>query len=250
MAIPIKTPYEIAAMRISGKILAEVLEEISKLAKSGVSTYELDQFAEKYIREKGATPAFKNYNGYPATLCTAIDEVIVHGIPRTSQILKEGDLFTVDCGVIYQGMYTDAARSMGIGQISEKKSKLLETAKFALDEAIKTAKSGNHLSEISKTIQKIVESAGFYIIKDLTGHGIGKTLHEEPVVLNYWDNQSGPVLKPGMTLAIEPIFSAGTSKMKTLSDGWTIVTIDNSPAVQQEHTILITENGNEILTSL
>lgn len=250
MAISIKTPEEIEAMRISGKILAKVLEEVCQKALPGISTYELDQFAEKYIRENGATGAFKNYNGYPATICTAIDEVIVHGIPRTNQILKEGDLFTVDCGVIYKGMYTDAARSIGIGQISEQKTKLLETAKLALNEAIKLAKPGNHLNGIGKTIQNIVENAGFHIIKDLTGHGIGKTLHEEPTILNYWDNQPGPILKPGMTLAIEPIFSAGTSKMKTLNDNWTIVTIDNSPAVQEEHSILITETSNEVLTSL
>lgn len=249
MAISIKTPEEIKLMRESGKILAEVLEETIKRAKAGVSTYELDQFAENIIKKRNATAAFKGYNGFPCTICTAIDEVIVHGIPGKNQILKEGDLFTLDCGVVYQGMYTDAARSIGIGDISPVKKNLLSTAKEALNAAINLANPDIHLNKISKKIQQIVEKAGFHIIYDLTGHGIGRKLHEEPIILNYDDGKPGPRLAPGMTLAIEPIFSAGTSKMKTLSDNWTLVTSDYSPAVQEEHTILITENGNEILTT-
>ncbi|MBI4231811.1 type I methionyl aminopeptidase [Candidatus Peregrinibacteria bacterium] len=250
MAIPIKNSEEIKAMRESGKILAEVLEECIKRAKPGVSTLELDKFAEEFIIKKGGKPAFKGYHGFPCTLCTAINEIIVHGIPNQNQILKEGDLFTVDCGVIYQGMYTDAARSTGIGEISKDKNRLLKTAKKALNQAIDLAKPGVHLGKISKEIQKIIEDEGFHVIYDLTGHGVGKTLHEEPIVTNYWDGSPGEVLAEGMCIAIEPIFSTTTSKMKTLKDGWTIVTSDNSPSVQEEHTILITEKGAEILTKL
>lgn len=250
MSIPIKTAQEIEAMRESGQILAELLEECIKRAKPGVSTQELDEFAENFILKKGGKPAFKGFHGYPATLCTAIDEIIVHGIPSKNQILKEGDLFTVDCGVIYKGMYSDAARSIGIGKISGEKNGLLKTAKKALNKAIELAKPGTPLGKISKAIQEIIEKEGYHIIHDLTGHGIGKTLHEEPIITNYWDGTAGPILKEGMCIAIEPIFSSTTSKMKTLKDKWTIVTIDNSPSVQEEHTILIGEKGAEILTKL
>ena len=250
MEIPIKTKEEIQAMREGGQILGYVLEETLKIAKPGISTLELDIFAENLIKEKGGKPAFKDYQGFPATLCTAIDEVIVHGIPNKDKILQEGDLLTIDCGVIWKKMYTDAARSIGIGQVSPEKQKLLDVSKEVLNEGIKLAQPGNHLNFIGKKIQEIVEKAGFYIIYDLTGHGIGKELHEKPVVLNYWEGQAGPILKTGMTLAIEPIFSAGTHKMKTLDDNWTIVTDDKSISVQEENTILITQNGPEILTKI
>ncbi len=248
MAIAIKTDQEIAYMRISGKILAEILEECCKIAKIGMSTYELDQIAENLIRQKGGIPAFKGFHGYPATLCTSVNDAIVHSIPKKDQILKEGNLLTLDCGVIYKGMYTDAARSIGIGKISDVKERLIKTAYKALSQAIDIVKPGIHLCEISKSIQKTVEEAGFHVIYDLTGHGIGHNLHEEPLVLNFYDGKPGPVLKQGMTLAIEPIFSAGTNHLKTLKDKWTIVTIDGSDAVQAENTILITQNGTEILT--
>ena len=250
MPIPIKTQSEIEAMRASGKILATALEETSKLAKPGISTYELDQFAEEIIRKMGGKPAFKGYRGFPGTLCTAIDSVIVHGIPRKDEFLKEGDLFTIDCGVIYEKMYTDAARTVTIGEVSELKKRLVKVANEALSRALDIAKPGTHLNLIGKIIQETVEKAGFEIVKDLTGHGIGKQLHEEPIVLNYWEGNPGPKLKPGMTIAIEPIFSAGSGKMRTLADNWTLVTADNSPAIQVEETILITENGNEILTQI
>lgn len=248
MAIPIKTDREINLMREGGKILAKVLDETCKAAKIGISTYDLDALAEKIIREHGAFPAFKGYRGFPRTLCTGIDEVIVHGIPKENEILKDGDLLTIDCGVIYKGMCTDAARSIGIGNISHQKEKLIATAYQALQSAIDIIKPGIHLNEIGKTIEHIVKNAGFYVIYDLTGHGIGKTLHEEPIILNYWEGNPGPILKPGMTLAIEPIFAIGTSEMKTSSDRWTIITKDHSCAVQVENTILITETGVEILT--
>jgi len=250
MAILIKNEQEIAKMRISGKILAEVLDACSKHAQIGMSTKELDTFAEKLILSKGAKPAFKGYHGFPATLCTAINDRIVHGIPRADEILQDGDLLTIDCGVTYEGMVTDAARSVGIGKISPEKSRLIKTANEALAKAIDLAKPGVHVGEIGKLIQETIEAEGFYVIYDLTGHGVGRKLHEDPIIANYFDGNKGPTLKEGMTIAIEPIFSSGTSKMKTLKDGWTIVTVDGSCAVQAENTILITKKGSEILTEL
>ncbi|MFH1284257.1 MAG: type I methionyl aminopeptidase [Candidatus Peregrinibacteria bacterium] len=250
MAIPLKTEYEINSMRRGGKILAEVLESVLSYAKAGVSTYELDRLAENLILAANAKPGFKGYKGYPATLCTSINDIIVHGIPKEDEILKEGDLLKIDCGVIMNDMYTDAARAKGIGPISPEKEKLIRTAEIALEEAINLAKPGTHLNKIGEKIQEIVEKAGFHIIRDLTGHGVGKNLHEDPIVTNFWEGIPGPVLREGMTLAIEPIFSVGTSEMKTLSDGWTIVTVDGSNAIQVENTILITRNGTEVLTKV
>ncbi len=247
MAIQIKTPEEIELMRKGGKILKEVLEETCRRAKAGVSTLELDQFAEDFIRKHDALPSFKGYRGFPATLCTSKNETIVHGIPKKEDILKDGDLLTIDCGVLYKGLHVDAARTVGIGEISPAKRRLMETAYTVLDEAMNLLKPYIHLNEIGALIEKLVKKAGYHVIHDLTGHGVGRKLHEEPVILNYWEGNPGPLLKPGMTLAIEPIFSIGTSKMKQLKDGWTLVTVDNSPAVQVEHTVLITEDGHEIL---
>ncbi|MEK7672505.1 MAG: type I methionyl aminopeptidase [Patescibacteria group bacterium] len=248
MSTNIKTPEEIEYMRHSAKILAKTLEETSKIAKAGMSTLELDEFAEKFIRANGGIPAFKGFNGFKHTLCLAVNEEIVHGIPKKNKILKDGDLLTIDGGVIYKGMYSDAARSIGIGKIDEQKTRLIKTAYHALYSALDIIKPGLHLNEIGKLIQKIVEKEGFNIVKELTGHGIGRKLHESPTVINYWDGNSGPTLKEGMCLAIEPIFAAGSGKMKCLSDGWTLVTVDGSAAVQVENTILITQNGCEILT--
>ncbi|OGJ42305.1 type I methionyl aminopeptidase [Candidatus Peregrinibacteria bacterium RIFCSPLOWO2_01_FULL_39_12] len=251
MPIQIKTEEEIRSMKISGKILAEALEKTCKFAKPGMSTLELDSFAENLIRKRNAIPAFKGYRGFPATLCTCINEVIVHGIPKKDKIMQEGDLLTIDCGVIYEGMYADAARSIIIGKSSSSERKrLIKTAHEALNKVTDILKPGLHLNEIGKTIQKIVGNAGFHIVKDLTGHGIGHRLHEEPIILNYWDGTPGPILKPGMTLAIEPIFAVGTGKMRLSPDKWTLTTTDYSDAVQVENTFLITENGNEVLTEL
>ncbi len=235
-------------MEEGGQILAKTLREICKKAVPGISTLELDEFAEKLIIQNNATPAFKNYQGFPGTLCTCRNEVIVHGIPSKNDILQEGDLFTVDCGVKYKGMCTDAARSIGIGKISSEKEKLIAIAKKTLNKAIKIAKPGTPINQISKKIEETIKKSGFFIIKDLTGHGIGKSVHEDPIILNYYIKGKSPILEPGMTLAIEPIFSTGTEKLKTLPDNWTLITADGSPSVQQENTILITQNGNKILT--
>ena len=250
MPIIIKTPEEIDLMRKGGKILAEVLEKTCELAKPGISTLELEEFAEKFIRDCGALPSFKGYHGFPNTLCTSINEEIVHGIPKKDRILKEGDLLTIDCGVTFEGMITDAARSIGIGKISKEKEKLIKTAYQALSKAIDSVKPGIHIGIISRTIQNIIEKAGFHVIRDLTGHGVGKFLHEAPTILNYFDGNPGPIIEPGMTLAIEPIFSIGTSHMDTLPDKWTLVTKDHSCAVQAENTIVVTPSGCEILTIL
>jgi len=249
MAISIKTTEEIEIMRKAGKVLSETLDEVIKYAKEGVSTGELDAIAEQFIRSKGMLPAFKGFHGFPGTLCTAINEVVVHGIPRKDEILKDGDLLTIDCGVLYKGLYTDAARSITIGNASKEKLRLIKTAKLALDRAIMMAQPGNHVSEISIVIEETIKQAGFKVIQDLTGHGVGRDLHEEPTILNYWDGSKGPTLKPGMTIAIEPIFSISASEIVTLKDDWTIITKDRSCAVQEENTILITESGNEILTA-
>lgn len=248
MAIIIKTEEEIKHMRESGKILAEVLEETMKKAEPGISTLELDQFAETFIKKYGAIPSFKGYQGFPGTLCTCRNEAIVHGIPKKKDIILEGDLFTIDCGVTLNGMITDAARTKLIGKVSPEKEKLLSTAIKTLNLAIDTAKPGVRLGKVSKIIQQTIENAGFHVVKDLTGHGVGKNLHEDPIITNYFDGNEGPILKEGMTLAIEPIFALSTGQMKTLPDQWTIVTVDHSPAVQVENTILITKTGNEVLT--
>lgn len=249
MAIPIKSPEQIERMRQGGKILAEALNLVLENAKEGISTWQLDQIAEDYLLSKGGKPGFKGYRGFPATLCTCINEEIVHGIPKKDKFLKDGDLFTFDCGNIFKGFYTDAARSLQIGTKTNQTNRLIKTAQKALKRAIKTARPGIKLQKISKVIQKTVENAGYHIIYDLTGHGVGKKLHEAPVIPNFTDKSTNnPILQAGMTLAIEPIFAAGTSEMETLSDNWTLKTKDNSLAIQVEETILITQDGNEILT--
>jgi len=251
MKIHIKTEKEIQIMSEGGKILADVLNKISNYAKEGLSTFEIDKYAEKIIKEHNAIAGFKGYQGFPGSICTAINEVIVHGIPKKDEILKNGDLFTIDCGVFYKKMHTDAARSIIIGdktKASKEKLLLIKTAQKALDKAIEIAKPGVLLNKIGKVIQEIIEKEGYHIIKDLTGHGIGYNLHEDPVVLNYWNKKDKTVLKEGMTLAIEPIFSIGTEEMITLSDNWSLATKDNSCAVQVENTIVIRQNKNKILT--
>ncbi|MDX9970651.1 MAG: type I methionyl aminopeptidase [Candidatus Gracilibacteria bacterium] len=244
----IRTPKEIESMRKGGQILAETLDFVCSMAKPGVSTFELDKMAEEFIRSRKAKPAFKGFHGFPATLCTCVNNVIVHGIPRQNEILKEGDLLKIDCGVIYDNLYTDSARAIAIGKISDEKKRLIDTAKLALKRAISIVKAGTKTSKIGKIIEDTVEKEGFKIIYDLTGHGVGKTLHEPPVVFNYYNKKEDATLKAGMTIAIEPIFSVSTHKMQTERDKWTITTVDGSDSVQVEHTILVKENGAEILT--
>lgn len=248
MASPtIKTPEEIALMREGGKILGNCLKETALLAKEGTSTYRLDQFAENYLKKHGAIPSFKGYHGFPAALCTCINTKVVHGIPNKEEFLREGDIISIDCGALYKGFHTDTTILIGIGRIGPEKKKMISVAEETLGSAINMLRDGVYLSDLSGTIENVIVKNGYSVVKELTGHGIGRSLHEPPHITNYREEKY-PILKAGMTLAIEPIFSNGSGKIKTLSDNWTIVTADNSLAVQIEHTVLITENGCEVLT--
>lgn len=234
-------------MREAGRILGLVLSEIEKKIQPGVTTLELDQMAEKMIRSMDAVPSFIGYNGFKNSICACINEEVVHGIP-SNRIIKAGDLVTVDCGVTYKGFIADSAISVALDGADQKTKKLLATAYKALDKAISMAKPGLRTSEFGKIIEKTVRKEGFGIVEDLSGHGIGVHLHEDPYILNYDNGEEGPIMQAGMTFAIEPIITVGSPKTKTLKDGWTIVTQDGSMAVQVEHTIAITEKGAEILT--
>ncbi|MCC7432720.1 type I methionyl aminopeptidase [Candidatus Peregrinibacteria bacterium] len=234
-------------MREAGRILGIVLSEIEKTIKPGVTTLELDQLAEKMIRSMDAVPSFIGYNGFKHSICACINEEVVHGIP-SNRAIKAGDLVTVDCGVTYKGFIADSAISVALDGADQKTKKLLSTAYKALEKAIDMAKPGLRTSEFGKIIEKTVRKEGFGIVEDLSGHGIGVHLHEDPYILNYDNGEEGPIMQPGMTFAIEPIITIGSPKTKTLKDGWTIVTQDGSMAVQVEHTIAITEKGAEILT--
>lgn len=234
-------------MRESGKILGLVLAEMEHFVKAGISTRELDAFAEKIIRQHQAVPTFMGYQGFPASTCISINEEVVHGLP-SARIIEEGDIVTIDCGVTFQGMITDSAITVGIGQINPAAQKLINTTYKALDKAIATARPGIRTTELSKIIEKTVLKQKLGIVEDLSGHGVGFELHEDPYIFNFYNGDPGPVIQPGMTFAIEPIITIGSPKTKTLSDKWTIITKDNSWAAQAEHTIAITEKGCEILT--
>lgn len=245
--IQIKTEEEIQSMRLGGKILANCLKETAKLAIPGASTLDLDLFAEKYIRDHGGVPSFKGYHGFPATLCTNVNSVVVHGIPKKDEILKEGDIISIDCGVIYKGLHTDATVLTQIGTIPDSKKKFIAIAKEALSQAIEVIKPGAFVGDISTAVENQIKKNGYSVVTELTGHGVGRNLHEAPIIPNHYEGK-GPELAAGMTLAIEPIFAMGSPKIETLRDNWTIVTVDHSPAAQIEHTVLVTESGYEILT--
>lgn len=247
--IILKSPDEIKKMAEACRIVAEVLDGIKQLVTSGITTIELDEFAESFIKKKGARPAFKGYKGYPATVCTSLNEQVVHGIP--SQVkLKEGDILSLDIGVYYKGFYGDAAITLPVGGISDEAKKLLFATEDALQIGIEKAITGNKLSDISAAIQNCVESKGFSVVRDLVGHGIGRALHEEPQVPNFGRPGQGPEIREGMTLAIEPMVNAGGWEVILLDDGWTTVTKDKSLSAHFEHTIAVTKNGNIILTKL
>ncbi|MBC7360869.1 MAG: type I methionyl aminopeptidase [Candidatus Aminicenantes bacterium] len=242
-----KSEAEIEMMRKSSQIVAKVLSELKELVKPGVETRELDIYAENRARELGAVPAFKGYRGYPASLCVSINEEIVHGIP-SSRKLKEGDIVSLDFGVVYQGYYGDAAITLPVGQVSDLARKLIEVAERSFYRGLEQMKEGNRLSDISAAIQAEVEKAGFSVIRAFVGHGIGRSLHEEPQVPNFGLPGHGPRIKPGLTLAIEPMIAAGHWEVEVLDDGWTAVTQDRSLAAHYEHTVALTDNGVEILT--
>lgn len=247
MKIGIKDESEIKAMREGGKILGLILTELGTMVRPGMTGLELDQHAEKMMKQYGVEPSFKGYQGFPKVLCVNINEQVVHGIP-SDRVFQEGDIVTLDCGVIHQKFHTDSAITVGVGKISPELEKFLKTAEKALQKAIETAKPGIRIRTISAVIQDIVEKNGYGVVQDLIGHGIGYELHEDPQVPNFRDHDPGPILQTGMTIAIEPIITMGSPKIKTLRDGWTIVTTDNSFATQVEHTIAITKNGCEVLT--
>lgn len=245
--IKLKTDTEIALMRTSGKILAGVLTELEEYAKPGVTTLELDQLAEKLIRKADATPSFKGYKGYPFTLCTSINEEVVHTFPSIRK-LQEGDILTIDCGVFYQGFHTDSATTFGIGKISREVENFIEDVRAILYGAINLVQPGQKIGTISNYIEHETKKSGYNVLKDLIGHGIGTKLHEPPEVPNFGKAGTGPSLVPGMTFCIEPIIGFSSRQIDTQPDQWSIVTRDGGLACQQEHTVLVTPSGFEVLT--
>ncbi len=235
-------------MREAGNILAIVHEELEKYVKPGISTLDIDKKAVEIIRSYGCIPSFLNYNGFPASVCVSINEQVVHGIPNKNTFLRDGDIVSLDAGVIYKGYQSDAARTWAIGEISEEALKLIEVTKQSFYEGIKYAKAGNHLYEISAAIQDYVESFGFSVVRDLVGHGIGKDLHEEPQIPNFRQKRRGIRLEPGMTFAIEPMVNVGRYDVYWEDYDWTVVSDDGSLSAHYENTILITEGEPEVLS--
>lgn len=248
MAIIIKSQREIELIKESCKRLEYVHNELSKIIKPGISTYEINAYGEKLIREQEGIPNFLNYNGYPASICTSVNEEVVHGIPKKNVILKDGDIISLDAGLIYKGYHSDAARTYAVGKISDEVQKLMDVTKQSFFEGIKMAKAGNHLYDISNAIAAYIDSFGYGIVKDLVGHGVGTKLHEDPQIPNFAQNRKGPLLRPGMTLAIEPMVNLGTWEVEWLDDDWTVVSADGTPSAHYENTVLITEGEPEILT--
>jgi len=245
--IVLKSEDEIKRMAESGRIVAEVLESLKKNVSPGMSTKEINGFVESYIVSRGASPAFKGYRGYPASVCTSVNEQVVHGIP-SSKKLKDGDIVSLDIGVYYKGFYGDAAVTLPVGPVSNQAMRLIVVTEKALEAGMNRAVAGNRLSDISFAIQGCVEAEGFSIVRSFVGHGIGRELHEEPQIPNFGKPGEGPELKPGMTLAIEPMVNAGGWEVTILNDGWTAVTKDRSLSAHFEHTVAITKNGLNILT--
>jgi len=235
-------------MRISSKITAETFLLVWSLIKPGVTTGKLDEEIEEFIRSKGARPAFKGLYGFPASACISVNEEVVHGIPSHKRVLKEGDIVSVDIGVEYKGYFGDSAFTFPVGEIDPMKKKLMRITIEALYQGIDQAKVGNRLQDISYTIQSLAEAHGYGVVRELVGHGIGKALHEEPQVPNFGRPHRGPILKPGMTLAIEPMINMGTQQVVTKEDGWTVVTQDGLPSAHYEHTIVVQNGAPEILT--
>jgi methionyl aminopeptidase len=245
--IIIKSLREIEQLKRSNAIVAEVFQKLTKMIAPGIATQDLDQIAEEIIFSRGAIPAFKGYRGFPKTLCISINEEVVHGIPNERR-LKEGDIVSLDVGVNLNGYYGDAAITLPVGKVDEAAQRLLEATEKALYIGIKKAKIGNRLFDISYAIQAWVESQGFSVVRDFVGHGIGKSLHEEPQIPNFGTPHQGPRLEKGMVFALEPMVNEGTYEVKVLSDGWTVVTADGKRSAHFEHTIAITNGGAEILS--
>ena len=248
MAVTIKSEREIQLMREAGEILAKTHEELEKALHAGMSTYEVNKIGDEIIRSYGCVPSFLNYNGYPASICVSVNEEVVHGIPSKKRILKDGDVVSLDAGVIWKGYHSDAARTHIIGEGSEEAKALVKVTKECFFEGIKYAIAGNHLNDICKAIGTYAKDRGYGVVRDLVGHGIGTHLHEDPEVPNFDMKRKGIKLQPGMTLAIEPMITAGRDEVVWLDDDWTVVTDDNSLAAHYENTILITDGEPEILS--
>lgn len=248
MPISIKSSREIAFMEEAGRILAKVHDELEKVIRPGMSTWEIDQIGEELIRGYDCIPSFLNYNGYPASICVSVNDEVVHGIPSKDRIIKEGDIVSLDAGVIYKGYHSDAARTHAVGEISPEARKLIEVTRESFFEGIKFAKEGYHLFDISKAIGDYANSFGYGVVKDLCGHGIGMNLHESPEIPNYPQARRGVKLRAGMTLAIEPMINAGTWEVNWLDDEWTVVTKDHSLSAHYENTVLITDGEPKILS--
>jgi len=248
MAILIKSPAEIEKMRISGKALRQVHDAVAPFVKPGATTMDLENAAVRKIAELGAVAAFKGYHGYPAALCTSVNDEVVHGIPNEKRVLNEGDIVSIDCGVIIDGFYSDAAVTYPVGKVSPETQKLLDVTLASLEAAIRQCQVGGRLFDISAAVQEICEAEGFGVVRDFVGHGIGKSMHEDPQVPNFGLAGKGPRLKAGMVLAIEPMINAGGPEVRVLKDGWTAVTVDGSYSAHFEHTVALTKDGPRVLT--
>lgn len=246
--ISIKSTREIELMKKAGEILLAVHEELEKAIKPGISTWDINRLGEETIRSYGCIPSFLNYNGYPASICVSVNDEVVHGIPNKQRILQEGDIVSLDAGVIYQGYHSDAARTHAVGRISAEAEKLIAVTKQSFFEGIKYAREGCHLYDISNAIDAYVSRFGFGIVRDLVGHGVGSKLHEDPQIPNFAQRKKGVKLKAGMTLAIEPMINLGRADVEWLEDDWTVVTEDSSLSAHYENTVLITHDEPQVLT--
>ena len=248
MAVSIKSAREIELMRESGRILSIVHTELAKMIKPGISTLDIDKRCYEIIRDFNCIPSFLNYQGYPASVCVSVNDEVVHGIPNKNRILKDGDIVSLDAGVIYQGYHSDAARTVAVGEVDPEWKRLMEVTKQSFFEGIKYAKPGYRIGDISGAIQDYAESFGYSLVRELVGHGVGRELHEDPQVPNFRTKRKGIRLEPGMTLAIEPMVNMGHYAVNWLDDGWTVLTADGSPSAHYENTILITDGEPELLT--
>jgi len=243
-----KSPAEIETMREAGRITARALRLVGESVRAGVSTQELDEVAEAAIRAEGALPAFKGYHGFPATICASLNGEVVHGIPSRRRILVDGDVLSVDVGAIVEGYYGDSAKTFPVGVISDEAERLLDATRRSLDAGIAKARPGMRLYDISNAVQTVAEAAGFSVVREYVGHGIGRSMHEEPQIPNYGPAGKGPTLQEGMVLAIEPMINAGSPDVRSLDDGWTVVTLDGAYSAHFEHTVAIGPDGPLVLT--
>ncbi len=248
--IQLKSQREIEIMAAGGKILADTVKLMERSVKPGMTTADLDVIAENFIRShRGAVPSFKGLYNFPASICSSINNEIVHGIPSRKRVLLEGDVVSIDVGVQYEGYHTDSATTVAVGKISDESERLLQVTREALDAGVSAARAGNHLGDIGAAVQEIVERAGFSVVRDLVGHGIGTGFHEEPQVPNYGKSKRGIRLVPGLTIAIEPMVNVGKPGIRTMPDKWTVVTLDGTRSAHFEHTVAVTENGPRVLTA-